>query len=456
MGLLLFLVLCALRLPWLEADGGNYSFWAYGFFSTDEGYYTTGGRLAYLTGRFLDPELNEPVTFLFSWGMHALGYLGYCLAGLNWAAARWPTMVAAICGWLAVFVLVSRRTSTVLAGVIVLLVSCNPASLTYERVASSDVIVGALSVTAFALATSRRQWLAVAAGVVMAVALSVKLTALGLLPLLLLGAWSKSHRRRCRLVFLGLALAAAFTVSLALRQACIQAAARASGMAEVVKALSLQIFEPMQLTHRFMDCLKAVFVFPRCPISLQLGPFILWCFALPMFCVLLAGLRTWRLPDRRTAVPIGALVYLAICSTQASGCIRYLLPVLYLAPVLVVDARALAPRRIPDSNGRWSIMTLAIAALFTLYWLHPRHTTQQLEGQALQRVRAPRSRPMDCRRFTPGCRHPRHGNRAAFLLARSCLPQAQRARRRLRLRLRLVVLQQLHGLVDAFLSNVYA
>ena len=378
MGLFLFLVLCALRLPWLEADRGNSSFWAYGFFSTDEGWYTSGGRLAYLTGHFLDPELNEPLTFLTAWGMHLLSYLGYCVAGLSLAAVRCPTAVAAICGWLSVFLLVSRRTSALVAGVVVLLVSCNPLSLTYERVASTDVIVGSLSVLALTLATSRREWLVAAAGVVVAIALSVKPTALLFSPMVVLVVCMKKHDRVRRIVLIGASFAVAFGCSVAFRQACIQSAADAGGTSAVVRALSIQIFSLNMLTHQFTDCMKAIFVFPRCPMSLQLGPFILWCFALPAMVVLLSWFRTGRLLSRRIAIPLGVLLYLAVFSIHVSNPIRYLVPVLYLAPVLIVDARVLALRNRSVSLTRWTVAALVIAALFALYWLHPNHTTQQL------------------------------------------------------------------------------
>ena len=302
-------------------------------------------------------------------------------------------MIAAICGWLSAFVLVSRRTSAVVAGLIVLLVSCNPASLTYERVASSDVIVGALFITALALGTSRRQWLAAIAGMVMAVALSIKPTAWGLFPMLLLGTGLKRHQRLRRLLIMGFSLVVTFTVSLAFRQVCIQVAANGGGTAGVVNALSIQMIGPMQLTHRLTDCIKAIFVFPRCVLSLQLGPFVLWCFALPMLSVLLFGFSTGRLLGSRTFIPIGTLVYLAICSTQATNCMRHLLPVLYLAPVLIADARVLAPKRPLFSSRHWLIIVLAIVALFALYWFHPRYTVQQLQGQLYNEYTLPAQGP---------------------------------------------------------------
>ena len=392
-GLFLFLVLCALRLPWLNADGGNYSFWAYGFFSVDEGWYTSGGRLAYLTGHFLDPELNEPLTFLNAWGMHLLSYLGYCVAGLSLAAVRWPTMIAAICGWLSVFVLVSRRTSALVAGVVVLLVSCNPLSLSYERVASTDVIVGSLSVLALTLATSRREWLVAAAGVVLAAALSVKPTALLLFPMVALVVCMKKHDRVRRFVLISASFAVVFGCSVAFRQACIRSAAGAGGTSAVEQALAIQIFLPHMFTHQFTNCLKAIFVFPRCPMSLQLGVFIIWCFALPALVVLLSWFRTGRPLSHRIAIPLGILLYLAVFSIQVSDPMRYLVSVLYLAPVLIVDARAVALRNRSVSPARWAVAALAIAALFALYWLHPNHTAQQLQNQLYNEYTLPAKGP---------------------------------------------------------------
>jgi hypothetical protein len=392
-GLFLLFVLCALRLPWLEADGGNDAGGAYGLFTTDEGWNTSGGRMAFLTGHFLDPELNEPLNFLTSWGMHVLSYLGYCVAGLSLAAVRWPTMIAAICGWLSAFVLVSRRTSAPVAGVVVLLMSCNPLSLTYERVVSTDVIVGSLSVLALTLATSRREWLAAAAGVVMAAALSVKPTALLFIPMIVLVVGMKRHDRVRRFILIGASFLVVFGASVAFRQACIRSAAGVGGTGAVVQALSIETVSPSWLTHQFSDYLKAIFIFPRCPTSQQFGTFILWCFALPALAVLLSWFRTGRLLSRKIAIPLGVLLYLAVFSISVTSPLRYLLPALYLAPVLIVDARALALRNRPVSLARWAIAALVIAALFALYWLHPSHTPQQLQNQLYNEFTTPTKGP---------------------------------------------------------------
>jgi 4-amino-4-deoxy-L-arabinose transferase-like glycosyltransferase len=383
-GAVLLVVLCALRFPWIEADPGNDSFWAYGFFSTDEGWYTSGGRLAYLNGRFLDPEMNEPLTFLSSWGMHALSYVGCRLAGPGLVAMRLPTMVAAVCGWLAAFVLVSRRTSAWLAGAIVLLVSCNPLSLTYERVASTDVIVGALTVIAFALATSRHARPATVAGAVMALALSVKLTALFLFPLIAMGALTQRRQRGSRFLLMGGGFAVLFAVSWAFREWCIRAAAMAAGgRAAVIDALSIQLFIANELTTRIPQILRAVFVFPRFLVSFQLGPFLPWCFALPAMCLALG--TAWK----RMLIPAGVLIYLAVCSTQSNAPMRFLIPVLFLAPVLIVEGRKFALRESAISARGWIALSLTAAAMFVLYWAPRDFAPEQLQRQLYNEYAAP-------------------------------------------------------------------
>jgi hypothetical protein len=142
------LVLAGLRLPWLEADSGNAGFWTYAYFVSDEGEYTAGGRLHYLTGSFVDALLGEPHTFTTSPLMHFTAAWGYRIMGLSYGAARLPTMIAAMVGWLAIYWMTSRRTAPWLACLLVALLSSNPLSLTYERTASSDIMCGSLIILA--------------------------------------------------------------------------------------------------------------------------------------------------------------------------------------------------------------------------------------------------------------------------------------------------------------------
>ena len=365
-GLALLVVLCALRLPWLEADGGNSTFWAYGYFSYDEAAYTSGGRHAYLTGRFLDPEINEPHTFGGDWGMHFLAYLGYKLAGLTLSAIRWPNMVLAIAAWLAIYVIAARRTPALVAGIVIALMSCNPASLTYERTASTDVVVGSLAVLSFMAITARRPLLALAAGTCMALACTVKANAVVLLPLVLLGA---KQRRGFRL---GLATAA-FCVGLAAlwwgRQLAVIGSSDGHDPAWVLAESSRWQTSLASLPYNPVDWFKPVSVFPRWNNSMLLGPFAVWALALPACWLLMFWWRTGRWWSRQHAMPVGMLIYTGALASQPYNSFRHYLPLLFFVPLLLVQSRGLCrPAETPPRRGAVTLLVGAIVMLCLLYW----------------------------------------------------------------------------------------
>jgi hypothetical protein len=364
------LILGALRLPWRNADGGNWAYWSYAFFVTDEQIYTDGGRLAVLTSRFLDPEMSEPPTFLGSWGMHFLSYLGYRVDGLTLSAERWPTMILAIMGWLAAYVIVSRRTNELLAGLIVLLVSCNPASLTYERVASTDVVIGALVVTAYALATSRALWKTCLSGGCMAYALTVKPTAFPFLILFALAVLARSERRWRRLVCALATLLACFGILWAARQACIRAVTGDADPATVLAEASRGTSMLDNLDYNPSHWLKSYSIFPRWPIAPQLGLLAICLFALPVWLLSLHWHHTGKVFTPRTVVAWGLLFYLLPFGTQTLNPLRYFLAAVFFLPELLVISRT-AGRHLRQARPEacWFLGGTVLAMLF-LYWVH--------------------------------------------------------------------------------------
>jgi hypothetical protein len=365
-GLGLLVILCALRLPWLEADSGNSAFWSYAYFSCDETGYTAGGRHAYLTGKFLDPALNEPYTFGCSWGMHFLAYVGYRLGGLSLGAMRWPSMALAIAAWLAVYAIATRRTPALVAGIVIALMSCNPASLTYERTASTDVVLGSLAVLSFMAITARRPLLALAAGACMALACTVKANAVVLLPLVILGA---KQRRGFRL---GLATAA-FCVGLAVlwwgRQLAVIGSSDGHDPAWVLAESSRWQTSLASLRYNPVDWFKPVSVFPRWNNSMLLGPFVVWALALPMWWLLMFWWRTGRWWSRRHALPVGMLIYTSALASQQYNSLRHYLPLLFFVPLLLVQSRWLCrPAGAPPRRGAVTLLVGAIVMLCLLYW----------------------------------------------------------------------------------------
>ena len=366
----LLVVLCSLRLPWREADGGNYAFWSYAFFVTDEQMYTDGGRLAVLTSRFLDPELSMPSTFLGSWGMHLLSYLGYRFDGLTLAAARWPTMILAIAGWLAAYLVVSRRTSAALAGVVVLLVSCNPLSLTYERVANTDVVVGALAVMAYALVTSRSLWKNCLGGVLMGFSLTVKSTALPFLILFTLAIVSRKRPFWPRLAGAFGALLLSVALLCAARQACIHAVTGNADPGPVLREITRGNPTLDKLDYNPSHWLKSYSIFPRWPIAPQLGVLALCLFALPVWVLCLRWHHTGRLFTPATVAAWGIFFSLLPLGTQPNNSIRYFLAPVFLLPELLVGSRTIG-RHLPQLRPKeCMVFGGAIVALSILYWLH--------------------------------------------------------------------------------------
>ena len=371
--ILLLVVLCSLRIPWRDADGGNYAFWSYAFFVTDEQMYTDGGRLAVLTSRFLDPELSMPPTFLGSWGMHLLSYLGYRFDGLTLAAERWPTMVLAIAGWLAAYAVVSRRTSALLAGVIVLLISSNPLSLTYERVASTDVVIGALAIMAYALVTSRALWQSSLGGVLMGFSLTVKSTAFPFLILFTLAIVSRKCHCWPRLASAFGALLVTVALLWTVRQACIHAVTGNADPGPVLREITRGNSTLDKLDYYPAHWLKAYSIFPRWAIAPQLGVLALGLFALPVWVICLRWHQTGRLFAPATVAAWGVVLYLLPLGTQAINPIRYFLAAVFLLPELLVISRTIG-RHLPQPRPvECTVFGAAVVALFILYWVHATH-----------------------------------------------------------------------------------
>ena len=53
----------AFRIPWMSSDPGIPSVWEYGYNSTDEGYYLSGGKEKLLWGHFVDLPRSEAFTY---------------------------------------------------------------------------------------------------------------------------------------------------------------------------------------------------------------------------------------------------------------------------------------------------------------------------------------------------------------------------------------------------------
>jgi 4-amino-4-deoxy-L-arabinose transferase-like glycosyltransferase len=333
----LTVLLVDFRIPWLEADGGNSGMWAYGFFNTDEGFYTNGGRSAYLTGKFYDTELQEPFQIKASFGMHLLSYLSYCIRGLSFGSSRLPTIIFAIAAWLSVYYLASKVTPPLLAGLLTLMISCNPVTLTYERVASSDVLVGAITAISCACIYKKNPISIAIAGMLLGLGFWIKLTIVGLLPLLFL--YSYTRLKQCPKLFLLLTSICLVTFLAILIYYQKNVAILISNPETLFRGTG-------ELATDLKQCTLAFLCFPRIYITSQFGPLLFWSIALTTTYFVVNYSRTGRVFTSKTAIPIGIIVYFLILSIQLANSIRYFLPFLYFVPLILIYSRQ-SLRRIP-------------------------------------------------------------------------------------------------------------
>jgi len=276
-GIALAVVLCALRFPWIECDPGNWGIWGYGTFSTDEGEYTGGGRLMFLTGKWLDSEMGYPSTLTYAPAMHLLSAISYEICGLRIAAARWPSMLAAVIAWLLIYHMASRTTAPWLAGAVTLVASCNPASLTYERWGSSDVLFATGIVAGWWLLRKPSLARATLAGVAAAFAVLAKMTAIVFVPFLFAAILTRPKRRLWRAV----CFVAGFVVLYATGQLWVKWQLNQA----ILEGLNPMDYPHVEgiLTFNVMEMLKALAVFPRAYTAADLGPFIFWAMILRLW-----------------------------------------------------------------------------------------------------------------------------------------------------------------------------
>jgi len=366
------LVSLAMRIPWRNADVGNEGFWTYGYFVTDEGYYTSGGRLSVLNGHCLDPEMNEPPTFGAAPAMHYLSALSYRIRGITYDACRWPTMLACSAGWGGAFWLTASVTHPLIALAITLPISLNPLSLTYERASSSDATVGAFLLLALCLLRSRHRFAFLAGGMFFSLAPAIKATGIAFVPLILLTTLTMSYRRWTRIgwgllgYLFGWGILHGINDWILLSHPSHTDPEMLRGDCSAAAGASLPLPTREQAIH-------AIPIFPRYPVDTKLGIFIAWCLALPAWGAISHLARGWNRRLQRPALYLGMLVFAMAMSIQTASTERYFLPLIMLTPWILANARA--------SIFRWTrgktmlrgitLMLVCLAIIGFFWWGSP-------------------------------------------------------------------------------------
>ncbi|MDD4101765.1 MAG: hypothetical protein PHU80_03940 [Kiritimatiellae bacterium] len=382
LGLFLMLAIgLVFRVPWRNADAGNEAFWTYGYFVTDEGYYTGGGRLAFLEGNCLDPELHEPTTFGAAPAMHYLSALSYRVRGLTFDACRWPTMLAGVTGWGCAFWLASSVTHPLVALAVTAPISLNPLSLTYERSSSSDAALAGFLMLALCLMRSRRHLAFLLGGMLFAVVPAIKASGIAFAPLFFLMTMAVGYKRWWRA---GLSLTGYLIGWGAMHGLdAWMLGHHPSGLsAELLRNECSMSAGALPPRPTLQQAIRAFPIFPRYPVDTRLGVFVAWCLALPVWGMLSHVSRGWTRRLQRPVLYVGSVLYVLAMAVQIQSTERYFLPLIMLAPWLLVSGRTSVFRWM---RGKCVYRVLALSAagllILCLFWLgegvtgghNPRH-----------------------------------------------------------------------------------
>jgi len=356
-GLLVVLVTGALRLPWLDADPGNRGLWG-SFFLTDEGEYTAGGRIAYMRGTFIDPELSTPNTLPTSPAMHLLSYGSYRVFGLKYGTIRVPSVLAAVAAWFCAYWLASRYTAAGVACAVTLLVSCNPLSVSYERVVSTDGMAGVLTIVSVVCALRKTSLSKAAAGLFLGIAFLFKPTAVLFAPMVGSLCIFRSHKWRQDVILFLLPWLAVVGIGKWWVHSLLQGTSFLS-TDSVWKATQL---DPWTVLRIFSN-------FPKYPFSVHMGLMLPVLIAVPAWCWLVSiarSTRRWTVPNILCA---GVLFFAFVLSTQTWNSARYFLPAIYWLPVLLVFARRAVWKFDSSWTGILKRIVGCFAVLVVLYWI---------------------------------------------------------------------------------------
>lgn len=335
----LILLLGAARFPWLEADAGSRGMFAFGYFNTDEGAYTSGGRLMFLEGKFFDPRLNDGADAPGFWGMNLLAYGGYLMLGLSYGAARLPVMIFSVTAWTMVFLYCSRKTMPFFAWLMVATVSMNPVSLTYERTASTDIAAGSLFIISMLLLIRRSIWKSIVAGLLLGYALSVKRTVLGLFPLTVFILFVYQVGFKKSLFFIGSLVATSLFMWITWK-------VHINRVLQAEHFLNSQILwhKPWvdEMFGNIRESGKALWLFPRLPLNTQAGVLLIFTVITSVLMVVRSRSLCQKWISRKSMWALGALIFCLEFAVQIKSPVRYWLPVFYLLPILLVEFRGVS------------------------------------------------------------------------------------------------------------------
>lgn len=340
-GALLLLILILTRWSWIDCDGGTPSLMEYGYFATDEGYYTGGGKQKLLFGRFVNATRASPCTYAICPSSHLLAWYAFSLFGqTTWAHRVFPMLINTL-AWLCLFYFLSRRTPSWIAFALCACCLLTPFLTVYGRTACNDTLMASVLLIGYVITRKKGLVRPFLGGCFFGLGLWVK-QSIWILFLLGLGgaAIDASPRERLRRMAV---FALGFIVSACVQYGLIRllihedAASQNVSIEQLLKVSNSSY--PLPNLFDWASTFKGISSFPRCPSDGLLG---IW---IPLFLVLPSLLLLRRLTDKPIRWDGRLLLYLTLPLYTAGIMVlpvfyaHYYIPVIAFVPIVWLEAR---------------------------------------------------------------------------------------------------------------------
>jgi 4-amino-4-deoxy-L-arabinose transferase-like glycosyltransferase len=216
--LLLTVALCLLRFAFLRADFPNHSPWMLDQSKfTDEGWWASGAVRHFLIGHWQIAGDYNPAVAVPAWPLVLTAT--FHVTGISLVAARAVTVLFSIATVALVYLLVRRYASETSALFAALLLAASPFAFAFSRLAILDTAVVfefCLLMWITSYTSKRRFWPLIGLGLMIAITLLTKTTALVLFPAVLWLMWMRTRRGFLQaLLVVGTVAAAGFGTYLA-------------------------------------------------------------------------------------------------------------------------------------------------------------------------------------------------------------------------------------------------
>ena len=383
LGTLLLLIIVVTRWLWIDCDGGTPSLMEYGYFATDEGYYTSGGKNKFLYGSFINALRAAPCTYAISPSTHILTWLSFLCVGQNTWAHRLLPFLINTCAWLFLFHFLSRRTVAWVAFLLCAACLLNPFTMVYGRTACNDTLMASLLVFGYVVTRMRGLLPAFLGGVVFGLGVWVKQSIWALFPFGVSAAAMTplTARRWPRIGAFLLGFAGSAVVQYGLIRLMIWSDAVTQDIS-IERLLDLSDSSyPLPNPFDWSSTFRGVSSFPRSPSDGLLSVWIALFLVLP--CLLLIR----RLTDKPFRWDGRLLLYVSF-PLYAAGIIilpvfyaHYYIPLLVLVPVLWLEARR--DLKLWSCGSHWvsaALVAVSVACVLVSYF---RFTVFPDEAQGL-------------------------------------------------------------------------